>query len=215
VVIGKNILAYVRTKICGITSIQDAQAAVDFGADALGFVFYPSSPRYIHPSDAAAIIHKLPPFVTCVGLFVNAEHEMLKKTVSDTGVDLVQFHGDESEYECGLSSKPWIKAIRVGEETDLAAEAKRYNGANSLLLDTMVRGSYGGTGKTFDWSLVPKNIDKPIILAGGLDLENVIGAINVTSPYAVDVSGGVELKKGVKDHAKMEEFIKRVRSIEK
>lgn len=214
-VIGKNILAYVRTKICGITSIQDAQAAVDFGADALGFVFYPSSPRYIHPSDAAAIIHKLPPFVTCVGLFVNAEHEMLKKTVSDTGVDLVQFHGDESEYECGLSSKPWIKAIRVGEETDLAAEAKRYNGANSLLLDTMVRGSYGGTGKTFDWSLVPKNIDKPIILAGGLDLENVIGAINVTSPYAVDVSGGVELKKGVKDHAKMEEFIKRVRSIEK
>jgi len=205
----------VRTKICGITSIQDAQAAVHFGADALGFVFYPSSPRYIHPSDAAAIIHKLPPFVTCVGLFVNAEHEMLKKTVSDTGVDLVQFHGDESEYECGLSSKPWIKAIRVGEETDLAAEAKRYNGANSLLLDTMVRGSYGGTGKTFDWSLVPKNIDKPIILAGGLDLENVIGAINVTSPYAVDVSGGVELKKGVKDHAKMEEFIKRVRSIEK
>lgn len=204
-----------RTKICGITSIQDAQAAVHFGADALGFVFYPSSPRYIHPSDAAAIIHKLPPFVTCVGLFVNAEHEMLKKTVSDTGVDLVQFHGDESEYECGLSSKPWIKAIRVGEETDLAAEAKRYNGANSLLLDTMVRGSYGGTGKTFDWSLVPKNIDKPIILAGGLDLENVIGAINVTSPYAVDVSGGVELKKGVKDHAKMEEFIKRVRSIEK
>jgi len=208
-------LLYVRTKICGITSIQDAQAAVHFGADALGFVFYPSSPRYIHPSDAAAIIHKLPPFVTCVGLFVNAEHEMLKKTVSDTGVDLVQFHGDESEYECGLSSKPWIKAIRVGEETDLAAEAKRYNGANSLLLDTMVRGSYGGTGKTFDWSLVPKNIDKPIILAGGLDLENVIGAINVTSPYAVDVSGGVELKKGVKDHAKMEEFIKRVRSIEK
>lgn len=204
-----------RTKICGITSIQDAQAAVHFGADALGFVFYPSSPRYIHPSDAAAIIHKLPPFVTCVGLFVNAEHEILKKTVSDTGVDLVQFHGDESEYECGLSSKPWIKAIRVGEETDLAAEAKRYNGANSLLLDTMVRGSYGGTGKTFDWSLVPKNIDKPIILAGGLDLENVIGAINVTSPYAVDVSGGVELKKGVKDHAKMEEFIKRVRSIEK
>ena len=204
-----------RTKICGITSIQDAQAAVDFGADALGFVFYPSSPRYIHPSDAAAIIHTLPPFVTCVGLFVNAEHEMLKKTVSDTGVDLVQFHGDESEYECGLSSKPWIKAIRVGEETDLAAEAKRYNGANSLLLDTMVRGSYGGTGKTFDWSLVPKNIDKPIILAGGLDQENVIGAINVTSPYAVDVSGGVELKKGVKDHAKMEEFIKRVRSIEK
>jgi len=208
-------LPYVRTKICGITSIQDAQAAVDFGADALGFVFYPSSPRYIHPSDAAAIIHTLPPFVTCVGLFVNAEHEMLKKTVSDTGVDLVQFHGDESEYECGLSSKPWIKAIRVGEETDLAAEAKRYNGANSLLLDTMVRGSYGGTGKTFDWSLVPKNIDKPIILAGGLDQENVIGAINVTSPYAVDVSGGVELKKGVKDHAKMEEFIKRVRSIEK
>lgn len=204
-----------RTKICGITSIQDAQAAVHFGADALGFVFYPSSPRYIHPSDAAAIIHKLPPFVTCVGLFVNAEHEMLKKTVSETGVDLVQFHGDESEYECGLSSKPWIKAIRVGEETDLAAEAKRYNGANSLLLDTMVRGSYGGTGKTFDWSLVPKNIDKPIILAGGLDLENVIGAINVTLPYAVDVSGGVELKKGVKDHAKMEEFIKRVRSIEK
>jgi phosphoribosylanthranilate isomerase len=215
VVLRKNILPYVRTKICGITSIQDAQAAVDFGADALGFVFYPSSPRYIHPSDAAAIIHTLPPFVTCVGLFVNAEHEMLKKTVSDTGVDLVQFHGDESEYECGLSSKPWIKAIRVGEETDLAAEAKRYNGANSLLLDTMVRGSYGGTGKTFDWSLVPKNIDKPIILAGGLDQENVIGAINVTSPYAVDVSGGVELKKGVKDHAKMEEFIKRVRSIEK
>lgn len=204
-----------RTKICGITSLEDAQAAVYFGADALGFVFYPSSPRYIHPSDAAAIIHKLPPFVTCVGLFVNAEQKMLEKTVRDTGVDLVQFHGDESEDECGLSSKPWIKAIRVGEETDLAAESKRYNRANSLLLDTMVPGSYGGTGKAFDWSLVPKNIDKPIILAGGLDLGNVIAAINATSPYAVDVSGGVELKKGVKDHDKMEEFIKRVRSIEK
>lgn len=204
-----------RTKICGITSIEDAQAAVYFGADALGFVFYPASPRYIHPSDAAAIIHKLPPFVTCVGLFVNAEQKMLEKTVRDTGVDLVQFHGDESEDECGLSSKPWIKAIRVGEETDLAAESKRYNRANSLLLDTMVPGSYGGTGRAFDWSLVPKNIDKPIILAGGLDLGNVIAAINATSPYAVDVSGGVELKKGVKDHDKMEEFIKRVRSIEK
>tara|TARA_E500000331_G_C16887939_1_gene553411 strand:- start:164 stop:616 length:453 start_codon:yes stop_codon:yes gene_type:complete len=150
-----------------------------------------------------------------VGLFVNAEQKMLEKTVRDTGVDLVQFHGDESEDECGLSSKPWIKAIRVGEETDLAAESKRYNRANSLLLDTMVPGSYGGTGKAFDWSLVPKNIDKPIILAGGLDLGNVIAAINATSPYAVDVSGGVELKKGVKDHDKMEEFIKRVRSIEK
>ena len=204
-----------RTKICGITSIEDAQAAVNFGADALGFVFYPPSPRYIHPSDAAAIIHKLPPFVTCVGLFVNAEQKMLEKTVRDTGVDLVQFHGDESEDECGLSSKPWIKAIRVGEETDLAAESKRYNRANSLLLDTMVPGSYGGTGRAFDWSLVPKNIDKPIILAGGLDLGNVIAAINATSPYAVDVSGGVELEKGVKDHDKMEEFIKRVRSIEK
>jgi len=208
-------LPYVRTKICGITSIEDAQAAVQFGADALGFVFYPSSPRYVRPSDAAVIIRKLPPFVTCVGLFVNASRDMLKKTVSDTGVDLVQFHGDESEYSCSLSPKPWIKAIRVGEKTDLAKESKRYNGANSLLLDTKVMGSYGGTGKIFDWSLVPKNIGKPIILAGGLDQENVIAAIKMTSPYAVDVSGGVELKKGVKDRAKMQEFIKRVRSIEK
>jgi phosphoribosylanthranilate isomerase len=205
----------VRIKICGITSIQDAQAAVYFGADALGFIFYPSSPRYIHPSDAAAIIHNLPPFVTCVGLFVNTGYEMLEKTVSDTGIDLVQFHGDESEKLCELSPKPWIKAIRVGEKTDLAAESKRYNAAIALLLDTKVHGSYGGTGQTFDWSLVPKNIDKPIILAGGLHSENVTAAINMTSPYAVDVSGGVESKKGVKDHAKMEEFIKRVHSIEK
>jgi phosphoribosylanthranilate isomerase len=205
----------VRTKICGITSVKDARAAVFLGADALGFVFYPPSPRYIKPAKAASIIHNLPPFVTCVGLFVNVDRTTLEKTVSDTGVDLVQFHGDESEHLCGLSPKPWIKAIRVGDKTDLAEESKRYNGANSLLLDTEVRGSYGGTGKTFDWSLVPKNIDKPIILAGGLDQENVIAAISATSPYAVDVSGGVELKKGVKDHAKMKEFIKRVRSIEK
>jgi len=205
----------VRTKICGITSIVDAQAAVYFGADALGFVFYPPSPRYIQPDDAANIIHRLPPFVSCVGLFVNSDHKTLEKTISDTGIDLVQFHGDESEKLCKLSPKPWIKVIRVGTKTDLESEVNRYDGASSLLLDTDVPGSFGGTGKTFDWSLIPKNIGKPIILAGGLKQGNVVAAVKLVSPYAVDVSGGVESEKGVKDHNKMKEFIKQVRSIEK
>lgn len=204
-----------RTKICGITSIVDAQAAVYFGADALGFVFYPPSPRYIQPDDAANIIHRLPPFVSCVGLFVNSDHKTLEKTISDTGIDLVQFHGDESEKLCKLSPKPWIKVIRVGTKTDLESEVNRYDGASSLLLDTDVPGSFGGTGKTFDWSLIPKNIGKPIILAGGLKQGNVVAAVKLVSPYAVDVSGGVESEKGVKDHNKMKEFIKQVRSIEK
>ncbi len=204
-----------RTKICGITSIVDAQAAVHFGADALGFVFHRPSPRFILPADAADIIRKLPPFVSSVGLFVNSDHETLENTISDTGIDLVQFHGDEPEDLCNLSSKAWIKAIRVSTTLDLEVEINRYNRANSLLLDADVKGVFGGAGQTFDWSLVPKNVGKPIILAGGLNLENVAAAVRMTSPYAVDVSGGVESDKGVKDHNKMKEFIKKVRSIDR
>lgn len=204
-------MAIVRSKICGITRIEDALLAIAAGADALGFVFYPQSPRAVTVAQAQSIIAALPPFVTTVGLFVNATRSELNELLSVLPLDLLQFHGDESPGDCAGYSRPYIKALRVKSGDDIALLAAPYAQASGILLDTYVPGIPGGTGAAFDWSLVPRHLSKPIILAGGLTVQNVFAAIEQVQPYAVDVSGGVEISKGIKDAAKIEDFLREVR----
>ena len=204
-------MSYVRSKICGITRIEDALAAVEAGADAIGFVFYAKSPRAVDVRQARAIIAELPPFVTTVGLFVDASRCELNEILEVVPLDLLQFHGDEAPGDCEGYHRPWIKALRVRPGDDLEAACQRYAGARGILLDTYVAGVPGGTGEAFDWSLVPARLSKPIILAGGLSAANVGQAIAQVRPYAVDVSGGVEQAKGIKDAAKIEAFMQAVR----
>ena len=177
----------VRSKICGITRVEDALAAVEAGADAIGLVFYAKSPRAVSVEQAAAIVQAVPPFVSCVGLFVNMPRDQLLAVLQQVPLDLLQFHGDESPADCEGYGRPYIKA-----------------------LDTFVEGVPGGTGAAFDWSLVPQDADKPIILAGGLEASNVAAAIRQVRPYAVDVSGGVEVNKGIKDAEKIRAFVQAV-----
>ncbi|MGE8297733.1 MAG: phosphoribosylanthranilate isomerase [Pseudomonas sp.] len=200
----------VRSKICGITRVEDALAAVAAGADAIGLVFYAKSPRAVSPEQAAAIVQALPPFVTSVGLFVNMPRDQLQALLRQVPLDLLQFHGDESPADCEGYGRPYIKALRVRPDEDLAATIANYSGARGILLDTFVEGVPGGTGATFDWSLVPSDIAKPIILAGGLEASNVAAAIRQVRPYAVDVSGGVEASKGIKDANKIRVFVQAV-----
>ncbi|MEN4949173.1 phosphoribosylanthranilate isomerase [Pseudomonas proteolytica] len=202
----------VRSKICGITRMEDALAAVEAGADAIGFVFYAKSPRAVTVQQARAIIAGLPPFVTTVGLFVNASACELNETLDAVPLDLLQFHGDETPDECAGYHRPYIKALRVKAGDDIAASCAAYAGASGILLDAYVEGIPGGTGEAFDWSLIPQGLSKPIILAGGLCAENVAQAIAQVRPYAVDVSGGVEQGKGIKDSAKIRAFMQAVRS---
>ncbi|MBH3458890.1 MULTISPECIES: phosphoribosylanthranilate isomerase [Pseudomonas] len=205
-------MSNVRTKICGITRIEDALAAVEAGADAIGFVFYAKSPRAVDVRQARAIIEQLPPFVTTVGLFVNASRCELNEILEVVPLDLLQFHGDETPADCEGYHRPWIKALRVRPGDDLEAACQQYSGARGILLDTYVAGVPGGTGEAFDWSLVPARLSKPIILAGGLSADNVGQAIVQVNPYAVDVSGGVEQAKGIKDASKIEAFMRAVRA---
>ncbi|APC14869.1 N-(5'-phosphoribosyl)anthranilate isomerase [Pseudomonas frederiksbergensis] len=205
-------MSAVRSKICGITRIEDALAAVDAGADAIGFVFYAKSPRSVTVQQARAIIAALPPFVTTVGLFVNASRCELGEILDAVPLDLLQFHGDETPADCEGYHRPYIKALRVKAGDDIAASCDAYAKASGILLDTYVEGIPGGTGEAFDWSLIPQGLSKPIILAGGLSAANVVEAIARVHPYAVDVSGGVEQSKGIKDHAKIRAFIQAVRS---
>ncbi len=205
-------MSVVRSKICGITRIEDALAAVDAGADAIGFVFYAKSPRAVTVQQARAIIAALPPFVTTVGLFVNASRCELGEILDAVPLDLLQFHGDETPADCEGYHRPYIKALRVKAGDDIAASCDAYAKASGILLDTYVEGVPGGTGEAFDWSLIPQGLSKPIILAGGLSAANVAEAIARVHPYAVDVSGGVEQSKGIKDHAKIRAFIKAVRN---
>ncbi|NBF11837.1 phosphoribosylanthranilate isomerase [Pseudomonas sp. Fl4BN1] len=200
----------VRSKICGITRIEDALAAVAAGADAIGLVFYAKSPRAVSVQQARAIIAALPPFVTTVGLFVNASRCELGEILDAVPLDLLQFHGDESAADCEGYHRPYIKALRVKAGDDIAAACLAYPLASGILLDTYVEGVPGGTGEAFDWSLVPRELSKPIILAGGLSAENVAQAIAQVRPYAVDVSGGVEQSKGIKDQAKIRAFMQAV-----
>ena len=202
----------VRSKICGITRIDDALAAVAAGADAIGFVFYAKSPRAVTAAQARAIIAALPPFVTTVGLFVNASSCELNETLEAVPLDLLQFHGDETADQCEGYHRPYIKALRVKAGDDIAAACDAYASASGILLDTYVEGVPGGTGQAFDWSLIPQGLSKPIILAGGLSVENVAQAIAQVQPYAVDVSGGVEKSKGIKDHDKIRAFMQAVRA---
>ena len=207
---GMNVTV-VRSKICGITRIEDALAAVEAGADAIGLVFYGKSPRAASVEQAAAILQALPPFVTTVGLFVDMPRDELQQLLQRLPLDLLQFHGDESPADCEGHGRPYIKALRVRPGEDVAAAMAPYSGARGILLDTFVEGVPGGTGASFDWSLVPGNAAKPIILAGGLDAGNVAAAIRQVRPYAVDVSGGVEASKGIKDADKIRAFVRAVR----
>lgn len=207
---GMNVTV-VRSKICGITRIEDALAAVEAGADAIGLVFYGKSPRAVGVEQAAAIVQALPPFVTTVGLFVDMPRDQLQQLLQRLPLDLLQFHGDESPADCEGHGRPYIKALRVRPGEDVAAAVAPYSGARGILLDTFVEGVPGGTGASFDWSLVPENAAKPIILAGGLDADNVAAAIRQVRPYAVDVSGGVEASKGIKDAGKIRAFVQAVR----
>lgn len=205
-------MSVVRSKICGITCIDDALAAVAAGADAVGFVFYAKSPRAVTVLQARAIIAALPPFVTSVGLFVNASACELNETLDAVPLDLLQFHGDETPEQCEGYHRPFIKALRVKAGDDIAQACARYSNASGILLDAYVEGVPGGTGEVFDWSLIPQGLSKPIILAGGLSANNVAQAIAQVRPYAVDVSGGVEKSKGIKDHAKIRAFMQAVRT---
>lgn len=199
-----------RVKICGITRLQDAQDAVRFGADAIGLVFYPPSPRFVTLAQAAEITRRLPPFVTVVGLFVNADRETITEAVVKARIDLLQFHGNERVDHCTGHHRPWIKAVRMKGNVDLAQAAVRYAQANALLLDAYRPGVPGGTGEVFDWDRIPAELAGRVILAGGLTPENVSAAIKRVRPYAVDVSGGVEVEAGVKDASKIDAFMRGV-----
>lgn len=201
-----------RIKICGITCPEDAHAAVAAGADALGFVFYAPSPRHVDPVVAAAIIATLPPFVTSVGLFVDAPEETVQRVLELTGLDRLQFHGAETEPQCSRFNRPYIKALRMRPGLDLNAAAAAYPSARGVLLDAYRPGVPGGTGKAFDWALIPPALAARITLAGGLSPTNVAAAITQVRPYAVDVSGGVEAAPGRKDAAKMGAFVAAVRA---
>jgi phosphoribosylanthranilate isomerase len=197
----------VRVKICGITRLQDLHAACNAGADALGFVFYESSPRKVSVEAAAELVRALPPFVQSVGLFVNAEPAFVESVLQAVPLDLLQFHGDETPADCARYGRPYIKAVRVNQDTDLLKCAADFNAARGLLLDAYVPGVPGGTGERFDWSLIPANLPKPVILSGGLMPDNVAGAVERVHPWAVDVSSGVEVSKGIKDAHKIAQFI--------
>jgi phosphoribosylanthranilate isomerase len=199
-------------KICGITRVEDALAAARCGAHAVGLVFYRPSPRCIEPAVANAIIRALPPFVMAVGLFVDAAPGMVRETLAQVPVQLLQFHGSEPPAYCASFGVPYIKAVRMSEGVDLVEYARDYRDSRGLLLDAFVDGVHGGTGARFDWSLIPPALPLPVVLSGGLDARNVEQAVRRVRPAAVDVSSGVEASKGIKDPAKIAAFMAGVRN---
>ena len=201
-----------RVKVCGITRVEDALAAVRLGAYAIGFIFWDNSARYIDPQVAHKIVKALPPFVSVVGVYVNPSSELVEETCSIAGLNLLQFHGDETPEFCGQFSLPYIKAVRTRNGIDLLQYAAQYSNSSGLLLDSYVEGIPGGTGNTFDWGLIPQNLSLPLILSGGLHAENVCAAIRKVKPWAVDVSSGVEVSKGIKDADKIAAFMTGVRN---
>lgn len=201
-----------RIKICGLTRPEDVDAAVDAGADAIGLVFYPPSPRFVDPATAAELAARVPPFVNVVGLFVNAEESFVNDILARVRLHALQFHGDESEPECARFGRPWLKAARVRAGFDLLEFASSHCRASGILLDAF-SDAYGGTGHRFDWSLIPDSMDRRrLILSGGLDADNVGEAVRRIRPWAVDVSSGVELEKGIKSAARIAAFIAGVRN---
>ena len=203
-----------RIKICGITNHEDAANAVASGADALGFNFFKGSVRYISLGKAAEICAEVPAFVATVGLFVNEPLADVNRTIEVLRLGLAQFHGDETPEYCKSVGHPYMKALRATSREQVKSEAQFFETAQAILVDTATGGQFGGTGKIFDWSMLP-DLGKPLVLAGGLDAANVGAAIAATHPYAVDVSGGVERVRGVKDVAKMKNFVEAVQSADR
>lgn len=206
-----------RVKMCGMTTLEDALIAASVGVDALGFVFYEQSPRAVTPTQASEIISGLPPFVTSVALFVDETPSFIEAVIEETQIDLLQFHGEESAAFCEQFNRPYIKAIRMREQTDLPELMKVYDSAQGLLVDTYKKGVPGGTGETFNWgglteqlNAMPDEAKKPIILAGGLTPENVAQAIETVNPWAVDVSGGIEAFAGRKSAEKIIQFMQEI-----
>jgi phosphoribosylanthranilate isomerase len=199
-----------RIKICGLTREEDVDAAVAAGADALGFVFYPPSPRYVTPQRAAELVRRVPPFVEIVGLFVNEAPTVVHATCAALPISLLQFHGDEDAAYCHQFSRPYLRAARVRPGLDLVEFARSFPDARGLLLDAFVEG-YGGGGQVFDWALIPPKLPGFLVLSGGLTAANVGEAIERVRPVAVDVSSGVETGKGIKDHTKIAAFVAAVR----
>jgi phosphoribosylanthranilate isomerase len=202
----------IPVKICGITRPEDALTAVRAGAHAIGLVFYARSPRHVTPERAAEIIRVLPPFITTVGLFVDARADEVNATFAVAPVEMLQFHGAETPEFCRQFKRPYVKAVRVKPGVDLLQYARDYHDARALLLDAYIEGLHGGSGAAFDWSLIPRGLPLPVILSGGLTPENVTDAVRRVRPSAVDVSSGVESGKGVKDARKIAAFIKGVRN---
>ncbi len=200
-----------RVKMCGMTRVEDAVAAAQLGADAIGLVFYAPSARSVDIERARVISQAMPPFVSRVGLFVDPTPAEVRAIVEGVGLDVLQFYGEESPESYAAFGRPYIKAVRMREDTDLRAYARRYANAAALLLDSYVPEVPGGSGKSFDWGRVPVDCGKAVILAGGLTADNVQDAINRVRPFAVDVSSGIEASKGVKDVAKMRAFMQRVK----
>jgi phosphoribosylanthranilate isomerase len=203
-----------RIKICGITRVEDALKVVDAGADAIGLVFYDPSPRSVRIKLATEIAAAIPAFVSVVALFVDPTKEYVQEVLNNVRIDLIQFHGDEENDFCSQFKTPFIKAIRVRQASDVVASSLRFPNSVGILLDSYKPGVPGGTGESFDWSLIPKNQSNPIILAGGLTSENVASAILDVQPFAVDISGGVEAAKGIKDSEKIKEFVSEVYNVD-
>jgi phosphoribosylanthranilate isomerase len=199
-----------RIKICGITREVDLDAAVRAGADAVGFVFYAKSPRYVSVERAGELARRLPPFVTPIGLFVNASGAEVERAAASIPGLVLQFHGDETPRDCRHGGRPYLRALRMAPGVDLLNFAVQYPDAQALLLDAHVEG-YGGGGKVFDWSLIPQDVPRPVVLSGGLHADNVIDGIFQVRPWAVDVSSGVESAKGIKDALAMRRFCEAVR----
>jgi len=204
---------HTRIKICGIKHLDDALKAIECGADAIGLIFVEKSPRYSSLAVARVIAESLPPFVTVVGLFMDAAEETVREALKVVPLNLLQFHGEESPEFCDQFEMPYIKVLRMRENVNVVAFAQEYPNAAGILLDTYHKGVGGGTGQSFDWSLIPEDIPLPLILAGGLNPENVASAVETVKPYAVDVSSGVESEPAIKDHKKIEQFIKEVQRV--
>ncbi len=202
-----------RVKICGFTRVDDAVVAAGLGVDAIGLVFYAPSPRNVSLAQAQAIVRALPAFVTVVGLFVDAEPAWIQSVLAEVHLDCLQFHGDEDPVRCRMYRKPYIKAIRMKPDVDLDSIERQYVDAGGLLLDAYHPSVQGGSGSGFDWQRIPRGLNLPVILAGGLAPENAELAVQQVKPYALDVSSGVEASKGVKDAAKMAAFIRTINRV--